>query len=163
MDRRKEGFHWRFVGKYIIKDWNTGPRRKGSFLAGKKKCFITAINHQVRDMSKRRFQRHVTFAEPSRSWSCAQNKLCADGQWEPASVICCQAADCGHWGKNWPTQKLCPRRTEATRAKTRNILGSYDSLPFFYTGWPISKMYCISYNIKIRITFPKSNESSTQI
>lgn len=50
-------------------------KKKGFIFCRKKKCFITAINHQVRDMSKRRFQWHVTFAEPSRSWSCAQTSF----------------------------------------------------------------------------------------
>lgn len=33
--QKKRRFHWQFFGKYIIKDWDIGPRRNDSFLEEK--------------------------------------------------------------------------------------------------------------------------------
>lgn len=55
----------------------------------RKTYFITAINHQVRDMSKKKIPVTHYFCRTTQEQT-AQNKLCVDRQKEITNVICCK-------------------------------------------------------------------------
>lgn len=152
MDRKTEGFIGNILANISSKTRIYGQKEMVRFM--KKKYFITAINCQVRDMSKKKISVTHHFCRTIQELIlCTKQALC----WQ--TIRTCQCNMLPSYWLRAPRQRIDkPRGYVHIRLKPQEQKLHFRELWFsaiFNAIYPFPKMYNISYKSKILIIFKK--------